>query len=173
MNVITKRNTEQPILTQLELLEKEAACIKENLFNWVVEMEQWEFTRFCCEIESVYRFWDKYRGLKVSDDVDALRPFKHMLPRVELIIETDMADYDKRDFYRWLQDTHEFTLQDICVELESLWDQALENINSYIIDPVFPAIRNRCSWWELSCEKPIFASETISMLKSCKTKSFI
>lgn len=149
----------QSILTQLELIDKEQDNLKEQLFEWVVEMNQREFDQLCNEVLGLHRFWEKYRGALVTDEPEMIRPLISSLPKVELLIEINGHRYDRVKFYRWLSSVDTEKLRSICSELETLCDSAIENTNTYLVSAVLPALQQTGTCWLMEREYPVYLSD--------------
>jgi hypothetical protein len=145
----------QPILINLELLDLQLPGLKQRLFEWIVDLEQPDFDQLCNEILGLQRFWEKYQGAIVTDAVEIIAPFLPILPKVELVVEMDDRHFDRNYFYRWLSQVNEQWLQMICEELGTLCDQALENVDAYVVIPLFPELQKRGICWRIEHDRNI------------------
>ena len=57
-------------LIGLTKLDARGSFGKEDLFNWIVDLEQQEFDDLCNQIISLYKFQQTYEGALVSDEED-------------------------------------------------------------------------------------------------------
>ena len=148
----------QPILTQLDLVDKRPEFIKEQIFEWVADMTQFEFDRLCNEIVGLQRFWEKYDGVLVTDRLELIKPFASLLPKVELVIEIDDRHYERSHFYRWLSYVDVERLRSICFELEEMCDMALENANAYVVAAISPVLQHKGACWRIEQDHCFYLS---------------
>jgi hypothetical protein len=159
----------QPILTQLDLVDKKPSVLKEQLFEWIVNMTQGDFDQLCNEIIGVQRFWEKYSGVLVTDRLELIRPFISLLPKVELVIEIDERSYNRNHFYRWLSTVNVYQLQSICFELETMCDLALENANTYVVAAISPVLQKQGACWRIEQEHSVYLNGISSAIQNWKS----
>lgn len=159
----------QPILTQLDLIDKRPSTLKQHLFEWIVEMKQSDFDQLCNEIIGVQRFWEKYSGVLVTDRLELIKPFISLLPKVELVIEMDGHHYDRTHFYRWLSNVDIYRLESICWELETMCDLALENANTYVVAAISPVLQKKGACWRIEQEHSVYLNGISSVIQNWKS----
>lgn len=139
----------QPVLMQLELVDKDELGLKERLFEAIADLSQEDFDQMCNEIIGLDKFYRKYDGVMVTDRTELVRPFISIVPRVELVIDMKKRQYRKTFFYRWLEEVHVSALQNICWELEDCYDQAIELLDTYVVTTVYPALAHTNACWQV------------------------
>jgi hypothetical protein len=142
----------QPLLAQLQLVDIKVPGLKGRLFNLIVDMPPRQFDQLCSEVVALYRFQKKYRDALVTDAPHLIRPFVHLLPRVELLVELNDQAYDRNAFYRWLETVNDSTLQQIIMEIDALYDEAVENIDCYVVDEKICSDKPADSCWKMQLE---------------------
>lgn len=143
----------KPIMTdqliKLTRIELNGSLTKEELFNWIVDLSQEEFDEFCNQIISLYNFEETFEGALVSDEVDLLRPWLPVLPRVVFSVDITGSGYQKKYFYQFLSWVDNDQLKKMCEEIISLYSHAMENNNTYIISQVYPAVAGKVQHWRV------------------------
>lgn len=139
----------QPLLAHLQRLPLAPPALKERLFHVIVDLSPRQFNQLCSEVLALFRFQRKYRDALVTDAPHLIRPFNHMLPRVELEVEIDGQNYDRHAFYRWLEKVSEITLKQIMMEMDALFDEAIEHIDCYVVDKKLCAGQKEDTCWKL------------------------
>ncbi len=141
-----------PLLSQLQEIPVRLPGLKERMFNLVVDMKPRQFDQLCSEIIGLYRFQKKYRDVLVTDAPQLIRPFVHLLTRVEYQVEITEHTYDRTQFYRWLQQVDDSVLQQIIMEIDALYDEAVENIDCYVVDEKICADKPSDNCWKMQLE---------------------
>ena len=122
---------------------------KEELFNWIVDLTQEQFDALCNQIISLYKFQQAFEGALVSDEVDLLKPWLPVLPKIEFEVESSGCNYQKKYFYEFLSGVEEDDLDNICDEILSLYSHVRENNNTYIVSQVYPAVAGMVECWRI------------------------
>jgi hypothetical protein len=136
-------------LIRLTQLEANCKCSKEELFNWIVDLEQYSFDELCNHIISLYQFQQAFEGLLVTDEADLLIPWLPVLPKIIFTVDTSGSNYNKKYFYQFLSSVGSEQLQTICNEVLSLYAHAKENNNTYVISQVYPAVAGHVECWRV------------------------
>ena len=126
--------------------------LKERLFNLVVEMHPRQFNQLCSEVIALYRFQKKYRDVLVTDAPQLIRPFVKLMPRVSFQVDIQEQSYDRKYFYRWLQRVDDGVLQQVIMEIDALYDEAIENIDCYVVDEKIGNETQSDSCWKMQLE---------------------
>jgi hypothetical protein len=146
-------------LIGLTKLDARGSFGKEDLFNWIVDLEQQEFDDLCNQIISLYKFQQTYEGALVSDEEDLLRPWLPVLPRIVFSVDPLGNNFQKKFFYHFLTSVDPSELVGICEEILSLYSHARENDNTYIITQVFPAVAGVVESWRVHYKKRTLYSD--------------
>jgi len=140
-------------LIRLSRIEASGSFRKEDIFDWIVDLDQPQFDDLCNQIISLYKFQQTYEGVLVSDETALLKPWLPVLPKVVFSIDRAGADYQKRSFYHFLSWVGEEQLNNICDEILSLYSHARENSNTYIISQVYPAVAGLVESWRIQFKR--------------------
>jgi hypothetical protein len=141
-------------LIRLTRMDASGSFSKEDLFNWIVDLDQQEFDDLCNQIIALYRFQQTYEGALVSDEEDLLKPWLPVLPRIVFAVEPAGSRYQKKYFYQFLTDVKQDELTSMCEEILSLYSHARENDHTYIISQVYPAVAGMVESWRVHYKKP-------------------
>lgn len=136
-------------LLTLTKMDARGSFSKEELFNWIVDLKQEQFDELCNQIVSLYRFQQTFEGVLVSDEVDLLKPWLPVLPKVEFAVEPAGCNYQKKYFYQFLTRVSEEELEVICDEILSLYAHVRENNHTYIVSQVYPALAGKVECWRV------------------------
>jgi hypothetical protein len=136
-------------LVNLTRIDAKGIVTKEELFNWIVDLNQEQFDSLCNEIISLYKFQQTYEGALVTDEEDMLKPWLPVLPRIVFSIDNFGVGYQKTHFYKYLEYISEKEMSSMCDEILSLYSHARENNNTYIISQVFPAVAGHIESWRV------------------------
>jgi hypothetical protein len=123
----------QPLLAQVQLMDLAVTRLKEQIFDIIVELSPRQFDQLCSEVIGLYRFQKKYRDVLITDSPHLIQPFAGLLPRVEFLFVLNEQSYDRSRFYRWLEEVPEHHLQQIVMEIDALYDEAIENVDCYVV----------------------------------------
>lgn len=136
-------------LLTLTRIEARGGFSKEKIFNWIVDLDQQGFDDLCNQIISLYRFQRTYEGVLVSDEVDLLKPWLAVLPKIEFSVDQSGINFHKKYFYQFLEEVEQDELKNMCDEILSLYTHAKENSNTYIISQVYPAVAGVVQYWRI------------------------
>ena len=142
----------EPFLTQLQQIDVKVPGLKERIFNQVVDLRQRQFNQLCNEVIALYRFQKKYHDALITDEPHLIKPFVKLLPRVELRVEITEHAFDRGAFFRWLETVEESTLQQIVMEIDALYDEAIENVDCYVVDEKMCAHYGNSTCWKMQLE---------------------
>ena len=136
-------------LNRLTKIDTRGSLRKEDLFNWIVDLDQESFDFLCNQIISLYKFQQTFEGALVSDEEDMLRPWLPVLPKIVFSVDVYGCNYQKRHFYQFLSWVGIEEMNRMCDEILSLYSHARENNNTYIITQVYPAVAGVVEYWRV------------------------
>lgn len=140
-------------LLTLTRIDAKGAFTKEDLFNWIVDLNQAQFDELCNQIVSLYSFQQTFEGVLVSDEEDLLKPWLPELPKIVFSVDSSGCNFQKKYFYQFLSRVSDDELVNICDEILGLYSHARENSNTYNISQVYPAVAGRVECWRVKYKR--------------------
>jgi len=146
----------------------EASFLHERLFELVVDLSARQFNQLCSELVGLCRFQKKYYHALITDSPQLIRPFVHLLPRVELQVHLSGNDYDRSQFYRWLEEISTGDLQTLVHDISRLYEEVVENIDCYVVDERICGATDDYHCWKMNLESSASLIALFDHLKSWK-----
>lgn len=158
----------QPLLSLLDTLDVTEPGLKERLFDIVVDLSPRQFNQLCNELVGLGRFQKKYSDALITDAPHLIRPFVHFLPRVEIEVQLSDQDYDRNQFYRWLEEVSAEHLRTVVREIERLYEEASENVDCYVVNERICGEDAEHHCWKMNLQPSTPLATLFNRLKSWK-----